>query len=83
VKAQNAFKEWVLDVTCYGSNGSIAFVPLVGDDIVFGLTCIRDRAPGPLVGVVSENGLEHAQRWVDEHPNWRIDYCSPELLTDA
>jgi hypothetical protein len=77
------FDEWAIDVTCAKMSGAIAFVPICGNEVVWGLTMIQDRAPGPLVGVVSQNGIEEAQRWAAENPNWKIDYCRESDLTEA
>lgn len=77
---QVTFDEWALDVTC-AATGTLAFVPICGDEVVWGLTMIQDRAPGPLVGVVSENGMAHVEQWVASNPGWMIDYSrSGDLL---
>jgi hypothetical protein len=74
------FDEWALDVTCAKHSGAIAFVPICGDAVVWGLTTIRDRAPGPLVGVVSEDGMADVEQWVADNPNWKIEYSNAEDL---
>jgi hypothetical protein len=65
-----AFKEWLLDVT----NPETAFIPIDGESIIWGFTMIQDHSPGPLVGVVSENGQEHVEEWISQNPSWREDY---------
>lgn len=34
------FDEWALDVTCAKTSGVIAFVPICGDEVVWGMTYI-------------------------------------------
>lgn len=71
------FDEWAIDVTQWPT---YAFVPICGNEVVLGMTIIRDRAPGPLAAVISENGQAHAQQWAADHPTWQIDYTHPEEL---
>lgn len=80
---QIIFDEWVLDVTCAKHSGAIAFVPICGDEVVWGMTYIQDRAPGPLVGVVSQDGIADVEQWVTDHPNWKIDYSKAEDLCNV
>lgn len=83
LQGQLVFDEWAIDVTFSSTVGCIAFVPICGDEVVWRLTTIQDRAPGPLVGVVSQNGIKEAQRWAAENPNWKIDFCRESDLIDA
>jgi hypothetical protein len=64
------FNEWLLDVT----NPATAFVPVEGESIIWGFTVMQERSPGPLVGVVSENGQQHVEEWTRQNPAWRDDY---------
>jgi hypothetical protein len=59
---------------------SIAFVPICGDEVVWGLTMIQDRAPGPLVGVVSQDGMADVEQWVASNPDWKIRFSKVEDL---
>ena len=74
------FDEWAIDVTCAKHNGAIAFVPICGDEVVWGLTMIQDRAPGPLVGVVSQDGMGDVEEWVAANPDWKLRYTKVEEL---
>lgn len=78
IQSQVTFDEWALDVTCAPA---LAFVPICGDQVVFGITMIRDRSPGPLVAVVSENGIDHAREWVLNHPSWKVDFSNAADIT--
>lgn len=80
---QITFDEWAIDVTCAKYSGAIAFVPICGDEVVWGLTMIQDRAPGPLVGVVSQDGMADVKRWVDDNPDWMLHYTNHKDLCDA
>jgi hypothetical protein len=80
---QITFDEWALDVTCAKTSGAIAFVPICGNEVVWGLTYIQDRAPGPLVGVVSQDGMADVEQWVAENPNWKITYSNTEDLCNV
>lgn len=80
---QITFDEWALDVTCAKYSGAIAFVPVCGDEIVWGLTMIQDRAPGPLVGVVSQDGMADVEQWVANNPDWKINFSKAEDLCDV
>lgn len=80
IESQITFDEWALDVTCFETIGAIAFVPICGDEVVWGITMIQDRAPGSLVGIVSQNGMEEAKEWAAQNPNWMIDYSKAEDL---
>jgi hypothetical protein len=80
---QITFDEWAIDVTCAKTSGVIAFVPLCGDEVVWGLTMIQDRAPGPLVGVASQNGLADALKWADNNPDWQLRYADTQELCNA
>lgn len=81
----NTGDEWVIDVslTASRSDSDVAFVPLKDGQPVFGLTYITTRSPGPLVGVVSQHGLEHAKEWVARNPSWQLDYCHVTELTEV
>lgn len=74
------FDEWAIDVTCAKHSGAIAFVPICGDEVVWGLTMIQDRAPGPLVGVVPQDGIADVEQWVDANPDWQIRFSKVEDL---
>jgi hypothetical protein len=74
------FDEWAIDVTCAKMSGAIAFVPICGNEVVWGLTMIQDRAPGPLVGVVSQDGMADAEQWVASNPDWKIRFSKVEDL---
>ena len=80
---QITFDEWALDVTMAKHSGALAFVPLVGDEVYWGMTMIRDRCPGTLTAVVSQDGIEDVNRWVADHPNWQLDFCNEAELTEA
>jgi len=80
---QITFDEWAIDVTFAKQNGDIAFVPICGDEVVWGLTMIQDRAPGPLVGVVSQDGMADVERWVADNPDWMLRYANHKELCDA
>jgi len=82
IENQMTFDEWALDVTC-ANTGALAFVPICGDEVVWGLTMIQDRAPGSLSGVVSQNGMEDVEQWVADNPNWMITYSKVEDLCNA
>jgi hypothetical protein len=72
---------WItFDVTCANISDSIAFVPICGDEVVWGLTMIQDRAPGPLVGVVSQDGMADVEQWVASNPDWKIRFSKVEDL---
>ena len=77
------FDEWALDVTCAKHGGGIAFVPICGDEVIWGMTYIQARSPGSLVGVVSQDGMADVERWVADNPNWQIDYSKAEDLCDV
>jgi hypothetical protein len=77
------FDEWAIDVTCAKYSGAIAFVPICGDEVVWGLTMIQDRAPGPLVGVVSQDGMADVDQWVADNPDWMLRYTKAEDLCDV
>jgi hypothetical protein len=77
------FDEWAIDVTCAKYSGAIAFVPICGDEVVWGYTMIQDRAPGPLVGVVSQDGMDDVEQWIAANPTWKIDYSKAEDLCDG
>lgn len=66
-------EEWALDVSF--ERLKPCFVPLRDGVPVFGLAHISDRSPGPLVGVVSDRGYEHAKKWAQDNPNWQQTYC--------
>jgi hypothetical protein len=83
IASQITFDEWAIDVTCAKHSGAIAFVPVCGDEIVWGFTMIQDRAPGPLVGVVSQDGMADVEQWVAANPTWKIDYSKAEDLCDV
>jgi hypothetical protein len=74
------FDEWALDVTC---PSALAFVPLVGGEVYWGMTYIQDRCPGTLTAVVSQDGIDPVNKWVADHPTWLVDYCNPAELLDA
>lgn len=76
------FDEWALDVTQMDSTGAYAFVPICGEAVVLGYTVISDRCPGQLTAVISEDGVDHVNRWVERNPTWRIDYGNPADLCD-
>ena len=80
---QITFDEWVIDVTCAKHSGVIAFVPICGDEVVWGLTMIQDRAPGPLVGVVSQDGIDDVKEWVADNPDWMLRYAKADDLCDV
>lgn len=80
---QVIFHEWAIDVTCAQQSGVIAFVPICGDEVVWGLTLIQERAPGPLTGVVSQNGMDDVNNWVADHPDWQITYSKVEDLCNV
>ncbi len=73
--------DWAIDVTCYRGSGVVAFVPICGDEIAWGVTMIQDRAPGQLVGVVSQNGIEEAIAWAEDNPYWQIEYSRLEDIS--
>jgi hypothetical protein len=77
------FDEWAIDVTFAKYSGAIAFVPICGDEVVWGLTMIQDRAPGPLVGVVSQDGMADVDQWVADNPDWMLRYTKAEELCDG
>lgn len=77
------FDEWALDVTCAASTGVVAFVPINGHEIVWGLTTITDRSPGTLTSVVSQGGIQDVYDWVADHPTWQIDYGNADDLREA
>lgn len=83
INAQVSFEEWALDVTLAKHTGAIAFVPICGDEVVWGLTYCQDRCPGTLTGVVSQDGIEDAQRWAAENSTWQIDYAKATDLSEA
>lgn len=41
---------------------------------LFGMVLVQDRAPGPLIAVVSEEGQNHVNQWIADHPTWYIDF---------
>lgn len=49
----------------------------------WGLTLIQERAPGPLTGVVSQNGMDDVNNWVADHPDWQITYSKVEDLCNV
>lgn len=75
------WKEWALDVSC----GEPCFVPVAEDGrVVFGMSVLTDRSPGHLIGVVSQEGVEHAEQWKEANPNWILDYsCVSDLIGEA
>lgn len=80
---QITFDEWAIDVTMAKASGAIAFVPLVGDEVYWGMTLIQARCPGTLTAVVSQDGIEDVNRWVAENPNWQLNFCNAADLTEA
>ena len=83
IESQLTFDEWALDVTLADQGDCYAFVPICGDEVVWGVTMIQERSPGVLTGVVSQHGLEHAQQWAAEHPTWQVDFCQATDLTEV
>lgn len=77
------FDEWALDITMADDSGALAFVPVCGDAIVTGYTIIADRSPGHLTAVISEHGLDHVNRWVEQNPTWQIDFGNADDLTNV
>lgn len=75
---QTIWKEWVMDVT---DPLNVAFCPVDGEAVIFGMTVIADRCPGLLVGVVSQHGQNHAEQFIAENPGWRWTYGSTADLT--
>lgn len=74
--------EWVLDVT--NEPDVFYFCPIDKDGtVISGMIHVSDRAPGVLVGVVSFNGQKHADRWVEENPSWKVDFCNVSELSEA
>jgi hypothetical protein len=64
-------------------SGTVAFVPVVGDEVYWGHTIIRERCPGTLTSVVSQNGIDDVIEWVGDNPSWQIDFCNAADLTEA
>lgn len=57
-------ERWVLDATLAGDDGPpYPFCPLVGDDVMIGLTLVSDRPPGELAGIFHADGPQSAQAW--------------------
>lgn len=77
------FDEWALDITCFSSSGTLAFVPVNGNEVVWGMTVVADRSPGPLTSVVSQNNIQDVYDWVADHPSWQIDYGNADDLREA
>ena len=65
------FDQWAIDVTNWPN---YSFVPICGDEVIFGMILVQDRAPGPLIAVVSEEGQNHVNQWIADHPTWYIDF---------
>lgn len=66
-------EKWVLDVTL--GDGKLAFCPYKDDGtVITGLLIMAGQCPGILRGIYHNDGVEAAQKWADEHPNWRSDY---------
>ena len=63
-------QEWVLDISL---GEPYAFVPYdkKRDVLVFGLNVISDKCPGKLIGVISNQGDEHIEKWIKENPDWK------------
>lgn len=83
IESQVEFSEWALDVTLAKHTGAVAFVPICGDEVVWGLTVVSDRCPGTLTAVVSQDGIEDVNEWVAENPTWQIDYAKGTDLSEA
>lgn len=76
--AETIWKEWVLDIT---NLPVVAFCPVDGESVVFGMTVLTDRCPGHLVGVVSQHGQQHALAFATKNPAWQWAYGSTADLT--
>jgi hypothetical protein len=72
--------EWVLDIT---NLPTVAFCPVEGEVVVFGMAMIADRCPGLLVGVVSEHGINHVDQFIAANPGWRWTYGSTSELAEV
>jgi hypothetical protein len=44
---------------------------------------IQDRAPGPLVGVVSQDGMGDVEQWAAANPDWKLQYTKVEELCNV
>jgi hypothetical protein len=75
---ETIWKEWVLDISCLPV---VAFCPVDGEAVVFGMSVIADRCPGLLSGVVSQHGTKHVEAFIAENPGWQWSYGSTADLT--
>jgi hypothetical protein len=69
----STFDKWILDVT-FSPRLPPVFCPWDRDRVVTGLSVMRGRCPGTLVGVWHEDGVDAAKAWVEDNPNWRAEY---------
>lgn len=68
MRSDPKMQEYVLDIT--DEPNIFSFCPCQGESVVTGMTYVQDRSPGPLVGVISLNGQDHANKWVEANPNF-------------
>ena len=67
------YNNWVMDVTNWPV---YCFMPVDGQDIIFGVNLISDKCPCNLVGIIHSDGLEFAEAWAQENYDWFEKYSS-------